>query len=322
MAAPSTGPVGINTMIKEVIVPYMVDQFTSTNTFMNLLFKNRDWIKGGNYLVQPIMTNLPTEFVTRYTGNQTITPNFQVNEQGAVFNFKFYAIDVSITGTDDTRDDGPDSVFDLAATRMSEAELALRDAIGSDIQSDGTGYGGLGITGMQAAIDNGNVAPDYGGVNRTAVPVWQGYTNSNNNVARALTVPLLDTMFSNISWDNDTPDIILTGRGLANKINQLAQPMQRTTSGNTASIGYRSIFYKGIPVVSDDHVPTVPSEYLWMLNMKYHQIYAKPGRFFKWRPFQTVNNQDTISGKILLALIYVCSRPRSNGKMWDLNSSL
>lgn len=322
MAAPTTSPVGINTMVKEVIVPYMVDQYTQTNTYMNLVFKNHDMIKGGNYVNQPIMTNLPTSFVTRYTGAQTIPANFQVNEQGAVFNFKFYAIDVSIAGSDDVRDDGPEAVFDIAATRMAEAELALRDATGTDMQGDGTTFGGLGIIGLDAAVDNGNVAPSYGSVTRSLVPVWNGYVNSNGSVARALTVPLLDTMWQNTAWDSDSIDLILTDRGCATRINQLAQPMQRVTTSESASIGYKQIFYRGIPVVSDDHVPTTPRQRLYGLNMKYHQIYTKLGRFFKWRPFQTVNDQDTISGKILLALIYIVSRPRSNGKILDLDSNL
>ena len=309
-------------MVKEVIVPYMVDQFTSTNTFINLCFKNHDEIKGGNYLNQPILTNLPTQYVTRYSGAQTIPANFQVNEQGALFNFKYYAIDVSIAGTDDVRDDGPDAVFDIAATRMVEAELALRDAVGTDMQGDGTLYSGLEIVGLDAAVDAGTVAASYGTVSRSLVPVWQGYVNSNSNVARALTVPLLDTMWQNTAWDSDSIDLILTTRGLSTRINQLAQPMQRVTTSESASIGYKHIFYRGIPVVADDHVPTSPRERLYGLNMKYHQMYTKPGRFFKWRPFQTVNDQDTISGKILLVMIYVVSRPRSNGKILDLDSTL
>lgn len=310
-------------MVKEVIVPYMTDQFTETNTFINLCFKNHDQIRGGNYLNQPIMTNLPTSYVTRYTGAQTLPANYQVNEQGAVFNFKFYAIDVSIAGTDDVRDDGPDAVYDLAATRMVEAELALRSAVGDDMQSDGTDFGGLGIVGLDAAIDDGTVAPTYGAVSRTLVPVWQAYVNDNSGTARALTVPMLDTMWQTTAWDSDSIDLILTTRGLVSKINQLAQSMQRVTSSESASIGYKHIFYKGIACVADDHVPTAdPYERLYGLNMRYHQIYTKVGRFFKWRPFQTVNDQDTISGKILLALIFVVSRPRSNGKIIDLDSNL
>ena len=322
MAAPTTSPTGINALVKEVIVPYMQDQFTSTNTFMNVLFKNHDMLKGGNYLNQPILTNLPTSFVTRYSGAQTIPANFQVNEQGAVFNFKFYAIDVSIAGTDDVRDDGPGAVFDIAATRMVEAELALRDAIGSDLQSDGTSYGSLGIIGLDAAIDSGAVAPTYGAVNRSTLPVWQAYYNQNSSVARALTVPILDTMYQNTAWDSDAIDLILTTRGLSTRIYQLGYPMQRNHDSTSVSLSTKHVFYKGIPVVADDHVPTSPSERLYGLNMKYHQVYSKQGRFFKWRPFQTVNDQDTISGKILLALIYVVSRPRSNGKIVDLDSAL
>ena len=322
MAAPTTSPVGINTMVKEVILPYMVDQFTQTNTFMNLLFKNHDMIRGGNYLNQPIMTGLPTQYVTRYTGAQTIPPNFQVNERGAVLNMKFYAIDVSIAGTDDARDDGPEAVFDMAATRMAEAELALRDSVGADIQGDGTLYGGLGITGMDAAIDAGTVAPTYCAIPRALLPIWSGYVNSNSGVSRALTVPLLDTLWQNTAWDSDSIDLLLTDRGMATRINQLAHSMQRTTNAESASIGFKHIFYRGIPIVADDHVVVSPRQRIWGLNMKYHQVYTKLGRFFKWRPFQTVNDQDTISGKILLAMIYVVSRPRSNGKILDLDSSL
>jgi hypothetical protein len=322
MAAPSTALDYISAITQKRIIPFMVDQVTSTNTLLNLLVQNASFLDGGDYISQPIMTSLPTSAVVAYTGADILPNNFQINEQGAVFDWKFYAISVDIVGSDEVRNDGIPAAINLVTTRMKQADIAMRDRLGSDLQGDGSANDGKAFLGLTAAVDDGSHVDVYGGVSRAAFPVWKSYVNSNAGTARALSIGLIDTAFQHTSWDSDTPNLLIGTRGLVTKFTQLLQPNQRFLSGETAVAGYKNVFYRGYPLISDDHVQTTPVEKMWGLNTKYLQMYFKKGRFFKWRPFQTQSNQDVISGKILLAMCFINSRPASQFLITDLNSAL
>lgn len=322
MAAPSTALDYIAATTQKRIIPYMVDQVTMTNTTLNMLVQNATFLDGGDYISQPIMTSLPTSAVVAYSGVDIIPSNFQANEQGAVFDWKFYAIDVSITGSDEVRNDGIPAAINLVTTRMKEADIAMRDRLGSDLQGAGTADGGKAFLGFQAGIDDGTNTNVYGGVSRSAFPVWKAYRNGNGGVARALTMGLIDTAFQNTQWDSDTINLIVTTPGCLTRFTQILQSMQRITTGEVAVAGYKNVSYRGYPIISDMHVQTTPSEIMWGLNTRYLQMYFKKGRYFKWRPFQTIGNQDVISGKILVAMCFIVARPASQFAIVDLNSSL
>jgi hypothetical protein len=322
MAIPSTALDYLSAITQKRIIPFMVDQVTQTNTLMNLLIQNASFIDGGEYITQPIMTSLPTDAVVAYTGADILPNNFQVNEQGAVFDWKFYAISVDIVGQDEVKNDGVAAAINLVTTRMKEADIALRDRLGSDLQGDGSADGGKAFLGLKAAVDDGSTVDVYGGVSRAAFPVWKSYVNSNGGVARALSIGLIDRAFQNTSMDSDTPNMLVGTRGIVTKFTQLLQPLQRFQSGEVAVAGYKNVFYRGYPLISDDHVQKTPVEKLWGLNTKYLQMYFKKGRFFKWRPFQTQSNQDVVSGKIMLAMCFINSRPASQFLITDINSSL
>lgn len=324
MAAPSTALDYISATTQKRIIPYMVDQVTQTNTLLNLFVQNASFLDGGDYISQPIMTSIPTSAVVAYTGVDIIPSNFQINEQGAVFDWKFYAISVDIAGPDEVRNDGVAAAINLVTTRMKQADIALRDRLGSDLQGDGSADGGKAFLGLKAGVNDATGFNNYGGVERSAFPVWSAYKNFSGGV-RPLSIKLIDTAFSLTSWDSDTPNLLATTRGCVTKFNQLLQPIQRIQSGEVAVAGYKNVFYRGYPIISDDHIPKGTEgdgEYLYGLNTKYLQMYFKKGRFFKWRPFQTQPNQDVVTGKILLAMCFVVSRPASQFVITHLDSTL
>lgn len=322
MAAPSTALDYISATTQKRIIPFMVDQVTQTNTLLNLLVQNATFLDGGDYISQPIMTSLPTSAVVAYSGVDIIPSNFQVNEQGAVFDWKFYAISVDIAGSDEVRNDGIPAAINLVTTRMKEADIALRDRLGTDLFGDGSNDGGKAFLGFKAAINDAGGYDNYGGVSRSAFPVWSSNVNTSTNL-RALSIPLIDNGYEHASMDSDAPNLNVTTRGGVTKLNQLLQPIQRIGTGEVAVAGYKNVYYRGYPVISDDHCPNAADpdgEHFYGLNTKYLQMYFKKGRFFKWRPFQTQANQDVITGKILLAMCFVVSRPASQFVMNKLSS--
>ena len=322
MAAPSSALGYLNSITHKAIIPYVVDQVSQTNTTMNLLIKNAQFLDGGDYIDQPIMTGLPTSAVKAYSGTETFDDNFSENVQGAVFNWKFYGMRVCVSGPDMVRNDGFLAALNHVTLRMKEAEIAMRQRLGSDLQGDGTADNGNAFLGWQAAIDDGGSVDSYGGVSRAAFPVWKSFKSSNGTTPRALAIALIDNAVQNTSWDSDTTNLHITSPGLLTKFTQLLQPLQRINSGEVAVAGYKNVFYRGYPVISDMQVPTTPSESWIGLNTRYIQLYFKRGRFFRWIPFQQDTRADLISSMILLAMILVVSRPASQFRIVDLSSAL
>lgn len=322
MAAPSTALDYLSAITQKRIVPFLIDQVSKTNTTLNLLIKNAVFLDGGDYISQPVLTSLPTSAAIAYSGADVIPANFQENEQGAVFDWKFYAISVDITGPDEVRNDGVAAALNLIKLRMQEAEIALRDTLGSNLQGDGTAFGGKAMLGWKAAVDDGSVVDSYGGISRAAYPVWKAFRSANGGVARPLTLSLMDTATQNVSWDADVPNLYVTTPGLLTKFTSLLQPFQRIMGAEVGVSGYKNVFYRGYPIISDMQVQTSPSEIMFGLNTRYIQMYFKRGRFFKWVPFQRQGNQDVITSKILLALCLVVSRPASQFQITDLSSTL
>lgn len=310
----------ISTTTQKRVIPYMVDQVAKTNTTLNLLVKNATFLDGGDFITQPVLTSLPTGMVISYSGSENFPINSQNNEQGAVFDWKFYGIAIDIQGPDEVRNDGVAAILNLVKIRMQTAEVALKQVLGTDLQGDGTGAGNP-IIGFKAAIDDGTSYDNYGGISRAAYPVWKAYKNANGSVNRALTTSLLDAMYQNTSWDSDCPNLNVTTLGLLTKFGTSLYPIQRTERSDLGVQGYTNLSYRGFPVISDMQVSTSPEEWLG-LNMRYAQMYFKRGRFFKWVPFQRLGRADTLTGLILVAMCFLISRPASFGRITDLSSTL
>lgn len=326
MSAPTAALDYMSSITQKRIIPYMVDQVTQTNTTWNMACKNAIFMDGGDYISQPVLTSIPTSKAVPFSGTDSIPSNFQENEQGAVFDFKHYAIRIDLPDTDLDRNDGVAAAMNLVRLRCHEAEIALRDRLGGDLQADGSGYDagypGKAIVGFAAAIDNGGTVDTYGGISRASYTVWKAYVNANGAVNRALSVDLIDTGYQNTSWDADCPNMNVTTPGLLTKFCQLIAPIQRINTAEVGVAGYKQVFYRGYPVVSDMQIQTTPDEFWYGLNLRYHQLYIKRGKFFKFTGWQRPVGQVTISAMILLTVCYIVSRPASQFKLEDLDSTL
>ena len=322
MPAPAVALDYLNTTTRNRVVPFLVDQVTKTNTTFLTLNQAAVFLDGGDYISQPIMTGIPSDMVMSYTGTEIFPANTQVDEQGAVFDWKFYGISIDLTGPDEARNSGIAGLINLLKIRTQKAEIALRDRLGQDLQGDGTTHGGKDLVGWAASIDDGGVVPTYGGVSRSAYPCWAAQVLGNSSVPRKFTTALIDSGITAAAMDSDAPNLFITTPGIVQRLNQLLMPIQRSERTDYISGGIRNVGYRGYPVISDQQIATSPSETFYGLNTRYIQLYYHKDRHFRWVPFQRQGNQDVVTGKILLALCIVVSRPASQFKIIDLDSSL
>lgn len=311
----------ISTTTQKAYIPVVVDNFFSSNpTFVFLVRKGKK-LEGGATIVQPVVLN-QNSTATSYSGADVLPVAFDEEITGAEFNWSQYAVSISITGLDDARNSGPYAVVNLVKSKIQIAEASLRQQVGADLQGDGTGNGGKNITGLAAAVDDGTNVGTYGNISRTTFTKWKANYSANGGVGRALTMALLNAQYENASKDNTRPNLILATHTCYTKYMSLLQPNVRYGDTKLADMGFPNLFFQGRPFVVDEQIQTTPTEIMWMLNTNFMDLYIHIKRNFFFVPFQTLANQDAVVAKILLMLQLVCSSPRMNTQIRDLNGSL
>src|SRR3990167_937605 len=68
---------------------------------------------------------------------------------------------------------GPEQIIDLIDARMDVAESSMMNLISTGVYSDGTGSGGLQITGLQAIVPNDTTTGTVAGISRAHYSFWR-----------------------------------------------------------------------------------------------------------------------------------------------------
>lgn len=311
----------ISAVTQQAFIPRLVDNVFNSNPLFARMYRRITLADGGTQIVLPILLN-QTSTVDSYSGADefAVTPSDEVN--AAAFDWCQYYATIQLTGLDDLKNSGDMAVINLVKTKIVVAEKSLRDRMGHDLYADGTGNGGKNLLGLAAAIDDGTNVASYGGISRTTYPQWGAVYSANGGVGRALTLSLMQTQFSRASKDNERPNLLLGTHGIYNKYMSLLQPGQRFMDGETASAGFQNLLYQGRPLVVDEQISTSPNHTLWMLNDKYFEFFVHRDRNFRFIPFQMLVKQDMVVAKVLFAGQLMCSSPRLQVQVRDIDPTL
>lgn len=311
----------VNAITERVFIPLLVDNVLKSNVIFVYLARKAARLDGGTEIVQPVLLNTAST-ATSYAGADTLPLVFDTEIYAAEFPWCQYAVTVPITGLDDLTNSGRSAVINLVKAKLQVAEASLRQTMGSDLQGDGTGNKSKVILGLKAAVDDGTGVVTYGNISRTNYTNWKAYVNANSGTGRALTLSLMDTVFENVSLDNERPNLLGTTHLVHSKYLSLLQPFQRFGDASLASMGFQNVLYQNRPVVVDEQIATTPNHRMWLLNTKFLTLYVHRERFFRFVPFQQLPQQDVAVAKILFAGQLVCSSCRLQGRFDDLDPTL
>lgn len=164
-------------------------------------------------------------------------------------------------------------IIDLMDARMQWAQLAMRARFSRHLFASAAGTNN--ILGL---LDLFSTTNTYGGISRSAQTWWQPTVHHNSAVARALTLRLMDTMYWAVTDSGIEPDLILTSDETMVKYNSLLTPLQRYQDDALASVGFKNLMFKGIPVVSDKRMysDSTTRHHLYFLN--YDFLFMRPHR--------------------------------------------
>lgn len=244
----------------------------------------------------------------------------------AEYNIKQAAVPVVISGLEMLQNSGKERMIDLMDSRLTVAESTLANLICGGLYSDGTGYGGKEIDGLDAAIPTTPTVGTYGGINRATWTFWRSKL-SDQTAANGLD-PTKIQGYWNALWASlvrgvDRPDLIMVDATVWAAYQASLQTLQRFASPDVGNLGFPSLKFMDCDVVLDGGIGGFcPPGTAFFLNTKY--LHYRPHSNRNMVPLSPnrryATNQDAEVQILAWAGNLTCSGAQFQGR-YDANGS-
>lgn len=225
-----------------------------------------------------------------YSGYDLLPVAAQDVISAAQFALKQNAVPVTISGLEMLQNAGKEQMIDLLDGRITVAEETMANMLSQGVYSDGTGYGGKTIVGLEAAVPanaSGTSAPiatgTYGNIDRATWLFWRPYSSHPTTALTAATIQgAMNTVWGQLVRGMDRPDLIPCDSFMWGIYLASLQANQRFTDPGTAKLGFPTLKYMDADIVLDGGLYFPSSAFgagavtktMYFLNTKY----------LKWRP--------------------------------------
>lgn len=257
-----------------------------------------------------------------YSGYDLLPVNAQDVITAAQFDIKQAACPIVISGLEMLQNAGPEQMIDLLTSRVDVAEATMQNLVAGSIYSDGTGYGGKEIVGLNAAVPLANTTGTYGGIDRATWTFWQ---NKIKNVSGTATLLAdMNELWSNLIRGMERPDLIVVDATIWRAYVALVQDQQRFSSmdgAGSAGFGFPSIKFMDADMVLDGGIGGFcPAGTGFFLNTKYLHFRPHSARnFVSLSPNKRYSiNQDAEVQILAWAGNMTCSGAQFQGRL-DVN---
>lgn len=294
----------------------LADNVTSNNALLTRLnTKGRiKPITGGSQILQELAyANNGTAMY--YSGYQPIDITPQKVIDSATFDIKQAAVGVSISGLEMLKNSGKEQIIDLLEARIEVAEDTMKNLISTGIYSDGTGFGGTQIGGLQLLVSTTPTTGTVGGFDRSSSSNIFWRNQSTTFSALSLTAgsdtiqTAMNSLYLKCVRGSDAVDLIVADNTYFKYYLESLQAITRIMDSNSdiGKLGFQSLKYMNADVVLDGGLYTgsytgVPASQMYFLNTKYihYRPHADRNMVVDERPRVSVN-QDAEARLILFA---------------------
>lgn len=143
----------------------------------------------------------------------------------------------------------------------------------------------------------------------TAAATWDDLVAVSNGTA--FIIKKMTQMYTHLTIDNDSPDIIVT-TGVIYDAYESALQANKRFAGNQelADAGFQNLAFRGAAVVVDSHCP---DGMMVMLNTRYLDFKVHSKRNFAFDGFKKREDKDAMIAKIFWMGQLTCTNPRMQG---------
>tara|TARA_Y100000034_G_scaffold37546_1_gene46151 strand:- start:2237 stop:3178 length:942 start_codon:yes stop_codon:yes gene_type:complete len=302
----------LSTTLKNYI-PKLTDNIFSARPLFYALTNGQTIrrISGGAKIVVPIIYGTNSTAAS-YSGSDTISTTAQTGISAAEYDWKQYAVTITINGIEEAKNNGEAEIIDLLEGKIMQAEETVIENMNTMFWADGTGNSSKDWIGLDLIVTKPNTA--LGGIDPTdAGNSWWASTETDEGGALALAT--MANVYNTVSVGNDQPTILIGTQAVYESYEALLQPQLRYSDANTADAGFQNLLYKGAPVTFDG---ACTSGELMFLNTKYLRLVAHSDVWFKPTPFVRPTNQDARYAQILSYGNLTCSNRARQGYMFGI----
>jgi hypothetical protein len=250
----------------------IADNVTKNNALLALMKqKGRQRTVGGGRTIVEELSFAENANGGSYSGYDTLPTAAQDVISAAEFNWKQYAVPVTISGLEELQNAGKEQVIDLLEGRTGVAEATMANLLCVGLYGDGTGNGGKNLTGLDAAVPQDPTTGTYGGINRATWTFWRSQLAAIGGAPTAANIQgYMNTLWASCTRGKDKPDIISAGNNAWLAYLASLQPLQRFTDSNMANLGFDNIKFMSAPVVLDGGIGgAATSNDMYFLNTSY-----------------------------------------------------
>lgn len=236
---------------------------------------------GGQFITQE-MSFAENANAAFYSGSDPLPIAAQDVLTAAQFNIKQAACAIAINGLEQIQNSGRSATLDLLEGRIGVGEKSLFNLISGGIYSDGTGFGGKQIDGLNKAVPIDPTTGTYGGINRAVWTFWRSFVSTGVVLTASNIQHYLNVMQSNLVRGMDKPKLVVMDNQLWQVFVDSLQALQRFTDSKKADLGFPSVNYMGMEIVLDGGIGGFcPAKTAFFLNTDYLFFRPYSGRNFK-----------------------------------------
>jgi len=343
----------INAYTNKYIVPKSTDViFKNDPLLQRILTKNKVSFPGGLSIQRPLMyAELASGFFNR---GDTFDTSYRFTDTALGVNIKFAYTGITLLGTDDVLNRGPEAAFSIVETKMQNAAMTMSKLLAQKMYLDGQGVlsSTSALDGLIAWIDDGNTNATYsgatditrsfasvGGITRadilagpstgaeTSYAQVNGLNAYTNRDLSTFTLNDLNRAYSMAWFGSDSPDLMVVTQGGWNKIWNATTPLQRyeNKDNDLAKVGFQNFKFNFADVViskyMQDAIGTTNGMILG-LNTEYLEMYISDNKKFQFgfTGFKEAQNTIDVTAQSLFAGNLMAVNPRSSFKV--IGSSL
>ena len=313
----------LTAITRSKVLPAIIDQIGKESVTFGKFLKKAQKKSGGTTIQQPVKYRHNSQGGF-YAGLELLDTAQETTRTRATWEWKQFHKPIVIDNIERAQNMGDEGLVDLLTSEMEDAKSGMQDQLSTAFFGDGTGSDGKAMDGILAAIDDGTNVAMYGGIDRSVYTWWQAnYTN----VAGALTLPVMATMYDSCEKGHTKPDFIVTTQDLWTDYEALlisqVRYMNKNGESNNMDGGAGKLSFRATPIEKDMYCPAGKMFFINMNSFKYmyltHPDYPTDSRGFAMRDMAEPDNQDGNVGFIFHYHNLICVEPRANGQLDNLS---